>query len=188
MSLLKTSVRYGSLWNGSFAGIFYVLKFPGWRVDLQKLNCQLARNTVIPETGMFITFYGRSGTQIHWDTLPVKLLPLYASVSSLETLREGWQVSTHRAVPIFQVMTFHTLHTDDPNHSPRPELSTLVKTVRTCGKAPSAAWDGWGSDVGRVAWLCSYTCVYLCNLFTNTLTFSSFIKMSGKGEKRKCRY
>lgn len=91
VSLLKTSVRYGSLWNGSFAGIFYALKFPGWRVDIQKLNCQLARNTVIPETGMFITFYGRSVTQIHWDALPVKPLPLYASVSNLETLREGWQ-------------------------------------------------------------------------------------------------
>lgn len=43
---LKTPGRDGSCLNGSFAAIFYELKFSGQRYDLKKLNCQLAWNVV----------------------------------------------------------------------------------------------------------------------------------------------
>lgn len=45
---LRTSGRDDSCLNGSFVGILYELKFSGQRRDLQKLNCQLTWNIVIP--------------------------------------------------------------------------------------------------------------------------------------------
>lgn len=72
LSLLKTSLRNNSLYhkNGSFGRIFYILKFSGQRFDFKKeatLNCQLAGNTDISSTELFIKCYSRSVTQIHKD-------------------------------------------------------------------------------------------------------------------------
>jgi hypothetical protein len=115
------------------AEIFYILNFSGPRSDLQKPNCQLARNIVIPSIGLFIKCYNRAVTQVHRD-MPPRPGPAWLKGHNLNhyslylflflTWTEGQQVSTYRGIlsPPLQTTAFSALHRENPNHPPRPAL------------------------------------------------------------------